>query len=350
MDSCIETNLLIIHPGALGDVVLSLPAIRAIRQSHPASSVGLMATQEIAEFLMVCGEVDQSFSIDQLGLTGLLSSQAERISPSLQAFLKNTKFLFGWMDDCDGKTVEAFRGMGISHCVTGSPHSFGGSGKHQIECFYEALGLDNGLRDVNPVLELPLAIQKQRMDIVYSGSLKWRYPRILIHPGSGSSHKCSLPFVLSECIETLQQENMFPVLLQGPADRQQVRAVLDACRNPPPIISDISLRELAGVLSKVDLFIGHDSGATHLAAALSVPTIALFGPTDPQRWAPRGPHIQVLTGAPCHCNGWDQVRVCLDKPCLNIQGHLLHDAVRAKINKQAKLKSPKEDKDLPCSV
>nr|MBA2253284.1 glycosyltransferase family 9 protein [Nitrospirales bacterium] len=67
-----------------------------------------------------------------------------------------------------------------------------------------------------------------------------------------------------------------------------------------------------------DRFIGHDSGLTHLAACLQVPTVALFGPTDPIRWAPRGSHVRVVTGISCRCQGWEAVRLCDEKPCLQI--------------------------------
>jgi ADP-heptose:LPS heptosyltransferase len=75
---------------------------------------------------------------------------------------------------------------------------------------------------------------------------------------------------------------------------------------------------MAGVIAHANTFVGHDSGLTHLAAALHVPTIALFGPTDPRRWAPRGPHVKVVSGASCRCHGWEAVRACVEKTCLQI--------------------------------
>ena len=65
----------------------------------------------------------------------------------------------------------------------------------------------------------------------------------------------------------------------------------------PVVLRDLSVRLLAGVLSQVALFLGHDSGVTHLAAATGAPTIALFGATDPRLWAPVGPRVEVVTGS-----------------------------------------------------
>jgi ADP-heptose:LPS heptosyltransferase len=86
----------------------------------------------------------------------------------------------------------------------------------------------------------------------------------------------------------------------------------------PILLSGLSLRLLAGVLSQVDLFLGHDSGVTHLAALLGTPTVALFGPTDPERWAPRGRAVAVIREKPCRCASWDAVRNCIEKPCLDL--------------------------------
>ena len=83
-------------------------------------------------------------------------------------------------------------------------------------------------------------------------------------------------------------------------------------------VSGLSIRLLAGVLSQLDFFLGHDSGVTHLAALLGTPTVALFGPTEPARWAPRGRAVMVIREKPCRCASWDAVRNCIEKPCLEL--------------------------------
>jgi len=66
----------------------------------------------------------------------------------------------------------------------------------------------------------------------------------------------------------------------------------------------LDLPLLAAVLSQCSLFIGNDSGITHLAAALGVPTIALFGPTDPYVWGPRGTKVYIARGELDDGSGW----------------------------------------------
>ena len=94
--------------------------------------------------------------------------------------------------------------------------------------------------------------------------------------------------------------------------------------NPPIILKGLDILTVAGVLAQARLFVGQDSGVTHMAGLMGVPTIALFGPTDPARWAPCGAHVIVIRGAPCLCQSWGDVSRCEEKPCLAMpQDHLV---------------------------
>src|SRR5439155_1522536 len=80
------------------------------------------------------------------------------------------------------------------------------------------------------------------------------------------------------------------LLVEGPAD---VTPVAPLARRPGAVVArGLGLRTLGAVLARAGLFIGHDSGVSHLAAAWHAPTLALFGPTDPALWAPVGPRVR----------------------------------------------------------
>ncbi len=114
------------------------------------------------------------------------------------------------------------------------------------------------------------------------------------------------------------------MILEGPADREPVERLLQSCVNPPIVLKGLDLLTVAGVLAQARLFVGQDSGVTHMAGLMGVRTVALFGPTDPARWAPRGTHVTVVQGAPCLCRSWDEVSRCKKKPCLEMpQDHLV---------------------------
>src|SRR5207249_4852234 len=86
----------------------------------------------------------------------------------------------------------------------------------------------------------------------------------------------------------LQISGATPVVLEGPADRESVERLLQSCVNPPIVLKGLDLLTVAGVLAQARLFVGQDSGVTHMAGLMGVRTVALFGPTDPARSAQCG--------------------------------------------------------------
>ena len=75
--------------------------------------------------------------------------------------------------------------------------------------------------------------------------------------------------------------------------------------------------QVAALLARCDLYLGNDSGVTHLAAAIGVRTVALFGPTDPVQWRPRGKSVTVITEAvECSPCGLSTMRSCAHRKCL----------------------------------
>ncbi|MGH7205637.1 MAG: glycosyltransferase family 9 protein [Nitrospiraceae bacterium] len=175
-------------------------------------------------------------------------------------------------------------------------------------------------------------------------------PIVIVHPGSGSRHKCCAPTLLARVVSWLQANDAYPLVLGGPADDALVARLCKACEKPPPVLQQVDLLSVAGVLAHGDLFIGHDSGLTHLAAALHLPTVALFGPTDPRRWAPRGSHVTVLTGEGCRCQGWDAVQACFDQPCLQIPVERLIQACGRGLRRQERVLCGMQDKATGCLV
>jgi ADP-heptose:LPS heptosyltransferase len=125
------------------------------------------------------------------------------------------------------------------------------------------------------------------------------------------------------------------ILIDGPADAGMIAEVHRLCPYVP-VLRDISLGALASVVAQGDLLLGHDSGLSHLAAALGVPTVAIFGPTDPARWAPLGRHVTVVRGGLCHCATWGLVGLCSGRPCLEISSDELVQTCRAALSQSPK--------------
>ena len=116
----------------------------------------------------------------------------------------------------------------------------------------------------------------------------------MLHPGSGSAKKnAPLPWFLELAHRMERERAVTPVFLTGEADAD-VAAQLSACAPHRTHLRDLSLLEAARVLAGAVTYVGNDSGITHLAAALGVPTLAVFGPTDPEQWGPRGEKVRIV--------------------------------------------------------
>lgn len=310
-------TLWIIHPGSLGDCLLALPAIRAIRTSFPHHHIVLHAQESAARLLHSCGEVDQFVSIHGPMLAGLLAG-ADAINHETRAALANCDIAVVWMNDPHGELAPTFARFGVRSIVT-SPHTIEmEKDLHQSDRFLETVKPIVSTRAVSRGLALPSAMLLEADARLREVGVPVNRPLIIIHPGSGSPYKCVAPDLLADVIRWHRGRNSTPLIVGGPADGEHATLLKRKCRGPILVLHTSDLQVTAGILARADLFIGHDSALTHLASTLAISTVALFGPTDRDRWAPRGSHVQVVTGSPCRCKGWDEVRSCRERSCLQI--------------------------------
>jgi ADP-heptose:LPS heptosyltransferase len=123
---------------------------------------------------------------------------------------------------------------------------------------------------------------------------------ILLHPGSGSKKKVWPVERFVELFHYLQKHTESRVfVILGPAEGTETQKAFEGIQwdlgsRAPVLLKGLSLLGLASVMEGCRLYIGNDSGITHMAAALDIPTLAIFGPTDPVLWAPRGKKVGVL--------------------------------------------------------
>lgn len=312
-----KRTIVIVHPGSLGDVLLAVPAIRRLRQRFPGHAVVLIARAEVSRFLSECRVIDDWLSLEEQAAAGIFSGR--RFIPSeLQSWLGQCDLAVAWLEDKDGALGVLFQDMGVARVHIQSPFSPRLHARHQCDRLLEVLGETVGETPLEGTVRVPSHLLVQGQDILDAMRISRDQPLVLVHPGSGSTHKCLEPRQMALLIERFQQAEMRPFVLEGPADQDAVEQALRVMNQPPLVLRDLSLSQLAGVLAQITLYIGHDSGVTHLSALLGIRTIAVFGPTDHHRWAPQGSHVTILRGGPCTCETWEAVKMCPEKPCLHV--------------------------------
>ncbi len=310
-------HVLVVHPGSLGDVLLSLPTLCAIRQLWPSRGLTLAARGEIGGFLQQCREIDQSLSLDGAAWSSLWTLGGN-VPAELRRLFEQCDAAVAWLARGQEEMTTLFTSAGIGDVRIGSPHGAGLRSVHQAERYGEAVRIGIQPDSADCRLALPESMVKEGARLLAKQGVDPSSVVVIVHPGSGSRHKCLPPSRLCEVISAAAERGWRPVMVGGPADGNLVALVQEGLTKPVSTVTNLPLSAVAGLLTHATAYLGHDSGLTHLAALLGVPTIAMFGPTDPTRWAPRGWNVQVLRGTDCLCRGWEAVADCVEKPCLSI--------------------------------
>jgi len=327
----VSRTIVMIHPGGLGDVLLAVPAMARLRTRFPHHRLVLCAEDQIARLLLACRIIDAWTSVQGRACADLFAG-ADQVTGQVQTWVEGCDLAIGWMQDLDGKLSETLKALGVREVIVRSPFSTSIRATHQRDRFLEAIN-EAPFDDAEDVLLATTELlHRLGRACLEAAGLSIGESLVVIHPGSGSAHKCVAPELLANVVVALQISGATPVILEGPADRDPVERVLQSCVTPPIVLKGLDVRTVAGVLAQARLFVGQDSGVTHMAGLMGVRTVALFGPTHPARWAPRGTHVTVVQATPCHCQSWGDVSRCEKKPCLEMSQEYLVALCLARMN------------------
>jgi heptosyltransferase III len=268
---------LVIHPGALGDVLLAVPALRAFRRTERAGEVVLAAQARIGELLCALGEVDRAVRFERLGLDAFFVDDAA-CDPSGE--LGRAERVVCWFGARDPAFVRRLGSTTRRLVVNASVPGEGLVWQHLL-----ATVIDTDARDApspdpdRPGLRVPLHVPG---DVRAEGrqalaATAWDGARslIVVHPGAGGPSKRWPVEGFARVVgAVLGRTDAAVVVHEGPADREPAGALL-ASLTGLAHLDRPALPALAGALAHARLFIGNDSGVTHLAAAVGVPTLVL---------------------------------------------------------------------------
>ncbi len=286
------------HQGALGDFLLTLPILTGLYRSYPLIQMNLWTKPEhialLAEepFLGKGCPPDDSelhpFFHDELWITArvprfLQGAQAILIfgqTGSRQLAEKLSRRL-----DCPVHWFQSFPGTGMNPHV----HHF-----HLDQCRRLGWAVEECLPKLKPSrgeITLVQECLQKRIPASFGDA-----PRpILLHPGTGGLRKIWPLKKWWALVRFLRGYDRCPICMTlGPADERLKDFAKAVKELGVVVIERISLPTLAALMSECRLFIGSDSGVSHLAALVGIPTAVIFGPTNPDVWAPRGSHVRIV--------------------------------------------------------
>ncbi len=280
------------HDGALGDTLLSLPCLNRLKAG--SGWVYIVGRGDIVRFLRDTGVVDAAASSDQ----AIFASLHSAIDPRLRAFLSGFDRAYVFTAGEYPATAAAIRSA-IRHSRTIRTIPPDGSQMHVAQYRFSQLKRGARLSSGDAALRIPPEKTNIARSLLREAGYSPGTALIAVHPGSGSRSKCWPLERYFELIERLQAVNdSFVILFTGDAEDGELRrAVCRYTRGRKNMLNaaHFELMSAASLLSHCDLYIGNDSGFSHLAGILGCTTTVLFGPTDPLRWKPMGPHVKVVS-------------------------------------------------------
>ncbi|RLC25910.1 MAG: hypothetical protein DRH56_05270 [Deltaproteobacteria bacterium] len=287
-------RIVVMHQGALGDFILALPSIEGVARAHPAARIDLWSRPEHAALLKDRSYIERTYPAGGRELAPFFDDAAWRSAP-IPEFLEGAGMVVMFAQE-QGRALArrlARRLPGPVHWIRSFPPP--GRDMPAAEFIFSqvaARGLSGGefpeIR-LTPPPDESLAVRRWREEHAMTHS-----PPVVLHPGSGGTRKIWPLRNWWAVINRLKARRIPACVLLGPAERALEDFAAAVSGIGVPVLEGPGLPRLSAFLGAARLFMGNDSGVTHLAAALGTPTIAVFGPTSPRVWAPKGPHVHVV--------------------------------------------------------
>jgi len=275
-------NILVIRGGAIGDFILTLPVFAALRKQFPDARLEVLSYPHIAQIALAGGLADEVRSIEARALAGFFARDG-RLDENLARYFAGFALILSYLYDPDDIFQSNVTSCSKAQFITGPHRPDEKLELHATESFLKPLE-KLAIYDADPVPRLPLNPQPSTLN------------PIALHPGSGSERKNWPEENWMRLIQDLQTATKFNFLLVGGEAEVERLHRLSAVFRPDRL-------ELAQCLPLVDLarrlrscvgFIGHDSGISHLAAAVGLPVLVLWGDTNERVWHPRGERVTVI--------------------------------------------------------
>jgi heptosyltransferase-2 len=307
----------------LGDLVMSLPALWAVRQTFPQAHLGVLVREELASFFSLLPWVDCVLSYRLRSRSRWLGSRWELVR-NIQAGTWDVAVLFPrsfesalWMYLAKvpvriGVIADARRWL-LTHPIrVDMKHP----GRHQslgwLELVQKALGCGP------PSESIPLVVPRTALPDSVAKEFPAGHPFLVFAPGAAYGPAKQWPVESwRRLARSVVSRGLGCVFVGTASERDLCDAIAqDLGRSAHVVAGATTLPELAQLLVHSRGYVGNDSGATHLAGLLGVPTVALFGSTNPVRTAPLGHRCQVLYDPP-DCSP------CLARTCRFGDNHCL---------------------------
>ena len=275
-------KILVVRGGAIGDFILTLPVLAALRAQLPQARLEVLGYPHVARLAVVGGLADEVRPIEARPLAGFFARQGE-LTLELQSYFAGFAVVISYLYDPDGFFQANVARCSKAQFIPGPHRPEDAAGVHASEVFLKPLERLN-IFDADPRPRLALNPQPLVLN------------QLALHPGSGSERKNWPEEKWAGLLAHLLRSTTTKLLLVG-GEAEGDRLERLASRLPPErveVARNLPLVELAARLACCNTFVGHDSGITHLAAAMGLGGLVLWGETSQAVWGPRAERMKIL--------------------------------------------------------
>ncbi len=266
-------RIIAIRGGGLGDIILTIPSFLALKK---------ISSEFYLSVPFQWGSLFEGFS-DVIPIEGRLISSIWDGSSDFIDFLGRFDIAFTWHWDKEGVFIRNLSKVARKVIV----------GKIKPARMHYSLTLFSALHEIDRKIKFPEIVRLPNLSHWEHGNKS----EIIIHPGSGSIKKVWPIENFLFLIERLLSENKKVKVILGESEDRKEFFVFSNLKGVD-VKRALSLKEVINELLKGILYIGNDSGISHLSALLGIPTIVIFKETDPEVWAPKGERVYVISTYP----------------------------------------------------
>jgi heptosyltransferase-3 len=294
-------SVLLFRLGGLGDLLVAFPSIYLLRKKISSCSITLVCRQEYGLILKETGAVDNLVSEGDAHMAPLFAG-LPHLDGELVRWLEGFSLIFAWVQKKSSLQIEQslpLQSRKKCRFFVSDPAYPGQISRYFFDKTAEFLDRDEA-PGFNECRILPLSSEQRQDGLTLLGkrALKEGEKFVVVHPGSGSAEKCWPVRNFLEIVIQLSRRGIGGVLVTGRAEAR-MEDVIEKTQLPgnwtwlryPPLV------RLAGLLRSAALYLGNDSGVTHLAAACGGKVVALFREDLADRWRPYG-RVSLLRGDP----------------------------------------------------
>lgn len=300
-------HILLVRLSSVGDIILATPAAALLRMRYPRARITWLVDAGYLDLVRGNPHIDAAMEYDYTGEhrgPGGVRQLADRLKPvdllvDLQHKVRSL-MLSACLHPAERRVLVKRRGFGIIKALIGQDAILGAP--HQVERYLQVLGDEMTVDAPAPVL----IASEEEQEIAKTSLDGDNFIGIV----AGARHPTKTWPVrhTAALADRCRDEGYRVALLGGEENGSLTGAVVNSMKTEPDYVhAGGSLGRLAGVLSRCRAVVSPDSGPAHMAGALGVPVVAVFGPTSPGRWAPRGPRVKVvrreLACSPCSNHG-----------------------------------------------